>query len=418
LIVFLAASALAAEEPCYGHQWGNRLEGEHFWVEYADGVITEEQAATVLGAAEHARRVYTDELGFRFTDRAVVIGVEPSSPFTPGGQAQTRECDGEHVPLIFLWTDVFEYEREASVTAHELGHAVEYAYMGQYGDSVASWIWWMEGSAVWFERQAMGEPSTWAWEADAFLAHPEVALHLNAAAFLVPHWSDHMYGSAFLVQYLQDRHGVDGVRATWEYGEPLTGDVIWFPDAIRAQGLDWDEFWRGFLAAATTGDVDGGESLDAGAARIADVEELPASGEPGDLAPQGLGFSVVHFAPGQGTIDVEVDVDPSVPWHVILVTTAGDEPGADVIDWFALEVTDGHAEGSFQVPHGVDGFLVVSPEAAVGTPFQFTWSATGVEARGGACATAPIGSAGWMLGVGLLASRRRARRVAAAEARA
>lgn len=428
------SSAIAADEPCYGHQHPNRVSSDHFWVEWSGDVIDEGDAENILGWAEDARSVYVDELGFAFTDQAIVLRVDESTIVSPGGQTQSRDCDGGDVPLILLFTDGLAGDAEGLV-AHELGHAVQYAYMGDYQDSVASWIWWMEGMATWITVYADGDLGTWADRSDAFLYHPEIALHLNAAAFIVPDRSNHMYGSAVLAQYMDEVHGgPTAIRATWEYGAALTGEPIWFPDAVAAAGLEWDGFWQGFLAAATTGDLENGSDLGGGARVSAEVTELPASGQPSaeeEEVPEGLGFAVVHFAPEAGArkraIEVSFDGDPSVPWHVVLVRTFGSSAGSRVVDYVPLEVdANGHAEGWLTAMDGeLDGFLVASPESMEQTPFTFAWSADLIddpgpmagtvtlsewEAQGCGCATPAMPAVGpFAMLLALIGLRRRPR---------
>lgn len=47
--------------------------------------------------------------------------------------------------------------------------------------------------------------------------------------------SDHMYGAAVLARNLAEHHGgPDVVREIWAYGGPLSGEDIYFPDAVAA----------------------------------------------------------------------------------------------------------------------------------------------------------------------------------------
>jgi hypothetical protein len=396
VIVAVIASSLAwaADEPCYGHTWDDRISGSQFWVEWDPTVIDAEKAQVILDAAEHARDVYKDELQWQFTDDPVVISVIP--PQSGGGFAgltRTQPCDDGAHPRIELFVGFWDDGTAVDITSHEVGHVAEYAYMGDYLSSVGSWLWWMEGVATWITPYADGETFTWADAANDFLGEPQMGLHHGLDGFLDPTISGHMYGSGYVAEYLDEfEGGPDAVRATWEYGATVTGTPIYFGDAIDGAGMDFDAVWTRYLVM-TAGDGFASADLLDTAPRAAEVAALPASGSSDeDHVPQGLGFNLIHFAVATGdkksALHVTFDGDPSVEWTAVLIRTNG-----GVVDYVPLEVTDGSADGYISGFLAVDGWLAVSPHSIDTEPHAYTWDADLIEDPGPAPGTVTLGTA-------------------------
>jgi len=240
----LVSAAFAADEPCYGHTWDDRISGTQFWVEWDPAVIDADKAQVILEAAEHARDTYRDDLQWGFTGDPVVISVlgpQGGQGFGMAGLTRTHDCeDGAH-PRIELFVAQYGEQSAVDVISHEVGHVSQYSYMGNYLDSVGSWLWWMEATATWITPYADGQQATWDTSVDDYVGQPDLALHYGLSGFLDPHTSDHMYGTAWLTEYLDEYEGgPDEVRATWEYGGTVTGAPIFFPDAVNATGVDFD----------------------------------------------------------------------------------------------------------------------------------------------------------------------------------
>ncbi|MFT4625919.1 MAG: MYXO-CTERM domain-containing protein [Myxococcota bacterium] len=418
VFLLLAATAGAAEPPCYGFGADNRLEGEHFWIEWGE-VGDEATSANMLQWAEEARQFYIDEMGYAFTDRTILLRIQ-SSPVN-GGVCQTAECDdGDVVPVITLFAKATGEPGE-NTTKHEVAHAVQYAYMGAYLDAISSWPWWMEGSATWMATHAHGASSSWAGDVRNYLSQPWLALHQDLSAYLVDERGAHMYGTALLAQHLEDNYGVDKVRETWEVGGPSSGETILFPDVIAAIGLDWPEFWRGFMASVTVVDSTHANALSEGPFIEQRVSGFPDSGAPDEeTKPQGYGLSIVKFQKAAGDpespLEVTFEGDPAVPWLAVLVTTKGKAVDGKVQDIVPLEVgADGTGSAVLTGYDGtVDGWLVVSPQTLSMDGHTYEWSAdwvaddTGGGAGKGGCGCATGGAgAGWLGVLGLFGMRRR-----------
>lgn len=374
ILALLAFPAFAADEPCYGHTYDNRLSGTQFWVEWEDGSLPASGPQVILDAAEHAATVYRDDLGFPITQSPIVIAVSKDSSYGIGGLTRTQGCsDGPH-PRIELFVGNYDATSAEDVTSHEVGHAAQYGYMGAYTDSVTSWLWWMEGCATWMTPHADGYWTGWGHEADGYLSQVDLALQHGLEGFLDPHESDHMYGTTWVVESLAEYAGdEDVIRQTWAYGGPHSGEPIFFPDAVNGVGVDFDAFWAHHLASLPTRLSDRHDYV--GDVSVKDViAALPSDGSTD--GPQGFGVEIVQFPTALGAkkdaLAVTFDGDPSVPWHVVVVRTTGD----DVIDYVPLDVdASGHAEGWITGFYRVQGWLVASPEAPDTAAHAFAWHA-------------------------------------------
>jgi hypothetical protein len=368
-LALLAPEASAADEPCYGHTFEQRVSTEHYWVEWDGNVLDETKAMSLAEAAEHAAETYRD-MGWLITDEPVVIAaIQQGSGIS--GLTRTTDCDSGPVPRVDLFIGDYDSGSAIDVTSHEIAHVAQYAYMGAYEESVASWLWWMESSATWLTPHADGLWTGWGDTASDYLAHPELGMHHGLEGFLDPEISDHMYATTYVTATLAEFAGEDAVRATWEYGADHTGDVIFFPDAVTAAGVDFDAYWAWHLASMPTKAIERGNYV--GEPFIAETSgALPSDGSG---APEGFGVQITRFPSSLGakksSLNVTFDGDPTIPWRVVLVRTTG---GA-IVDYVEVPVTDGHAEGWISGFSRVDGWLVASPGAIERTPRAYTWSA-------------------------------------------
>ncbi|MCP4806939.1 MAG: hypothetical protein GY884_16460, partial [Proteobacteria bacterium] len=121
-MTWLVSLALAADEPCEGHTFDQRVDSEHFWVEWEGDTLSVEQATAIADYAEDAREVFL-ELGWPLTDEPIVYAVRPTDTTTGiGGLAQTVSCDDVLVPHIELYLGEYSEGSARNVAAHELGH--------------------------------------------------------------------------------------------------------------------------------------------------------------------------------------------------------------------------------------------------------------------------------------------------------
>lgn len=381
MVWMLWLPALAAEEPCYGHTHPDRHETEHFWIEWAQGSLTQSQAVALGTAMEDAWDVFVDDQAWPAPIGSIVVAVQPPVFDGASGRTLTNPCGDRDQPRIELfpisWENGSEYWR--SVAPHELHHAMQYVVMGSAPDSVGSWLWFMEASATWSELYtAPGED--WAWTMRAYVQRAHLPLHHGAEGFLDPDASAHMYGSALLVAYIDELHGgTDTVRALWEYGGTVSGERIWFPDAIEAIGIEFEPFWLDYLARMAVLDFDVGSAVGENIA-MPNVRELPAEGtvDP-ELRPAGLGISAVRFGAGagepDGVLEVSFDGDPTTDWLAVLVRADGSRAGSQVIETVPIEVSAGSGVATIAFDGSGPAFLVVSPLADSAEGLDFSWSA-------------------------------------------
>ncbi len=409
-LLLLLSSVTFAEEPCQGHAWPDRLEGEHFWIEWEEDLISVSQAQSALDVLEASWEVYSGDLGWAEPPTPIVVEVYEPLVDSAAARCITEECEGVDMPRIELYPTVFGLQFQAATVAHELAHAFQYAYMGNYIDSLTSWLWWMEGCATWLTTWSGEESGDWAYSVGRYLEHGNLSLHHGADAYLDAAAGAHMYGTAALATFLDANHGgPDTLRATWEYGRQHTGEEIWFPDALEDQGLDFAQVWPHYLATLPTVALPGGSDVAAGPSPEQVVLSLPDSGEPAsDRLPQTLGFSVVEIDPAAGaaahTLAVTVEVAAGQIWHGALVTTTGTVPGSEIIDWTPLVFSENSGSASLSFDGSAAAWLVVSPEIGDeddedGT--SYAWSAELIadpveESEGCGCSAA--GAAGpWLL---------------------
>ncbi|MBC8067723.1 MAG: hypothetical protein IAG13_05260, partial [Deltaproteobacteria bacterium] len=257
MLLPVAALLLAIPEPCYGLEGPAEIEGRHVWVEYPTSVSAA-QAMRVLEAADTAWEIYAQELGWTEPPGPIAVRADPSNDMA-SGQCITADCDGVAVPVCHVFGPAFDGGYEEQTTAHEIGHAFQYAYMGSYFDSLASWAWWMEGSATWIEFHHAPHPRVWS-RVDDYVANPQWTLHNEFADLFEGVRGGHMYGSVVLAFFLEQYYGgPDTVRATWEWGAERSGEQIFFRDAIEGIGLSFAQVWPHYLAMMTVLDFEGGE---------------------------------------------------------------------------------------------------------------------------------------------------------------
>jgi hypothetical protein len=376
--VLFVAAALAAGPPCAPIQGDLILEGEHFWVQWDESVADAAEAQQVLDWAEEARAVYQD-LGWNVTDETMLVRIE-QAPST-GGLCTTTVCDeGQVVPLITLFSDAAGKTSE-NTTKHEVVHAFEYAYMGTYLDAITSWSWWVEGTATWLTSHADDDLLTWRLESRNYLEQPWLGLHQTPLAYSDPQAASFLYGTAFLAQYIEDEHGMDAMRRTWEYGAVVTGTPIYLPDAIEGAGIEWAPFWQDYLATLSVMDTPYGDDFASGPHIERHVRSLPADGSPKkERQPQGMGVSIVHISSSVGVAGRPLEVSftgvPEVSWMGVLVRTKRTGPGGRVKEVVPIEIgSDGEGSASLEDFDGShEAYLVVSPQDISLVPRDFSWS--------------------------------------------
>lgn len=412
LTLALAVSATAAE-PCYGWTWPDVVDGPRLSVEYDATVADLLDAQALFTAADDAWPVYAG-LGFPTPIGSPSIAIEADA-LNRGGFAVTEPCAGQQHPKLFVFApgaSLRGFGERAAV--HELFHAVQYAYDPQlsYIDHYGAWPWWAEGTAAWAERKALG-PGQWDLPSlEDYVAYGHFELHQDITAAVFPERNAFLYGTSMVAYSLEAHAGLEAIGQTFEEGAKLAGQPAWFPDVLKAIGVDFDAFWAEHLGRLPTLDYAFGDRFAAIPAPVSRINTLPgtATGDP-DRRPQGLGWAIHRIVPdvADGTpLTVSFTGQAGPRWHWVLVTAPRSRPGAATTVVHDAQ-TDGGATAAYTLDYASPLWIVVSPEIDGGEPgfdYQIEVTEAAETPVEGGCRTAP-GFAGALSLVGLLAVRRR-----------
>ncbi len=112
-------------------------------------------------------------------------------------------------------------------TAHELFHAIQFAYVTDFSLS-----WWMEQSAVWMEEQVWNDVND-------YLAYLRFFFYDTAKnkTPLTTSYGNFMYGATLWPMYLSKRFGVETIRLTWEHLAAADNPSILTFDEVLPDGV-------------------------------------------------------------------------------------------------------------------------------------------------------------------------------------
>jgi len=406
-----------AGDTCWGLQSDNRVAGEHFSVEWNEGVTDEATAQEFLDGLEHGWAVAVDDWGWIPPDgteeHLLQATIEPGGA---GAYTTLRACQGSYIPYIVAGEGSFDSARWAgSMAAHEFLHASQFSY------SYAHEFWWWEATATWFEEYSHPEDNVWSESIIGYSLYPHIAM--NAFSQTRYDVFAHMYGMAVWAFYLDEYvGGHDLIRETWEYSADKSGSyTLTMEEALTGLGVDFEAAYEGFVAANTVmAYADQDWFLPPNIAET--LDELPAGWDVDDgngQRPETLGQSYVRVDSDAATSelpDLEVGFlgDADREWQVLLVADDNEEVEAVV----RVEVIEGAGSATLRDFGDHDYvWLVASPltgegggdytyaVAAIALPSEDTGDASvdGGEAKGCGCASMGIGGAGGAVGwVGLL----------------
>ncbi len=375
-VFLLLTIALLAAEPCYGFSQPEQIEGQHVWVEY-DESISSSTAQAVVDEADAAWNDYVETFDWPAPPGpfSVIADFDEDSAF---GRCITIECDGVDLPQCSIYEPAFTSGNHLNTTAHEMGHAFQYGITGPFGVSVASWVWWMEGTAEYMSYRLRPVPGTIA-VVETYLGNPQWRLHHNFSEFISGVRTGHLYGTAVLAMFIDEYYGgPDTVRETWEWGSMQGDDPIFFRDAIEGIGISFDTFWPDYMAHISVVDVGIGSEVSQIPAHL-DFDTLPGAATPPDIYfPEGLGITFFRVPKGLGQPNSDLVVrilgEDSVRWHGALARVEDATPGAAVLDSVGAQSgDDGVVELTLE---GFDGnhdvMVALSPESIGPNPFAFS----------------------------------------------
>ncbi len=370
-----------ASETCWGQYGANRILGEHFSVEWDEGV-SENDASKFLDALEHSWEVEFEQLGWRppeGSDQYLIMAYIDDSNYA-GAYTSVEMCNGKMVPYIVAGEGSFGGGGSTwymDMAGHELNHA------SQFGYGFAHQFWWWEATATYIEEQIYPTHDAWASYVSGYSEQPW--MEMIAESQQQQDIFYHMYGMCILGFHL-DNHvaGSDLVRQTWEESQAYPGDYgLAIYDLLEDMGYDWLDIYRDFMAVNTVMDYD--EQSVYPPISLEDwVDGLPAEGQgEGATRPQALGQNYVRISPDAATAEepdlwVEFSGDDGVNWMVLLVGTLGDRVEEVVeLDW----LDTGEGEGRLvDLGRFDDAFLVVSPLNGGSTGRDYAWTAEAIAA--------------------------------------
>jgi len=383
-----------ATDTCWGSQKSNRIDTEHFSVQWDDGVISETQAQEFADSLEESWDVEIDELGWKKPSRSsqylVLVMVEDSGG--AGAYTTVGECDSGSAAYIVANRGSFSAGGNwyKTMACHELHHAIQFAYGGAHE------FWWWEASATWVEDLVYPGLNDWANALYMFAQTP----HLGMNAWAGGNSNDqelfwHTYGMGIWGMYL-DQHvgGNELMRATWEASQgEWCQYCLWMPDVIEDVGEDFEEVMTGFMAHTAVMDYRDRRYI-TDAERADRVSGLPTSGDSSpNTQPQSLGLNIIEFDRTDGRsgqdLWVTFDGDDSADdWYAVLAV------GSSSVQNYVVFELDADHSGAAQIPFdgSAPAHLIVSPSdpRAKGTSYRwrnaedysYSWTAELVESGG------------------------------------
>lgn len=370
-----------ASEPCFSVGWGNFVYGEHFAVEYEDGV-SEADAQDFLDELEYSYGELFDTWDWKQpngdTKYLVLAGIQNGGG--AGAYTYYNGCSGAPggwMPYIIAGEGSFSAGSwYKTMAGHELNHASQFGYGGLH-----EFFWW-EATATWVEEYLYPPLNDWADMTYVYSQVPHIGLNASAGDSNNQWLFYHTYAMAVWGIYLDEYvGGHDFVRGTWEqaidayYDGGYKGYDYWMPEVIEDMGEDFDARWAEFLAVSTVAAFEESnyfydpETED-------EFSSLPASGDDSrSTRPQSLGANFWKFKgsvcdEGEALV-VDFDGDGAVPWIVVLARAEDDELDEHVV----LELDD-NADGTGQIncDGRTDLYLVMSPKDEDASGYYYDWS--------------------------------------------
>lgn len=361
-----------AKGGCWSQEMDNVLDGEHFHIEYEDGV-DEDDVQQFLEDLELSWEVEVNDLGWNEPDGSddYLMSIYVENRNTYGAYTTVSRCGSGTAPYIVSGKDSWaDMDWGATMASHEFNHALQFSY------GYAPEFWWWEATATWIENLVYPSIHQWSWYVTGYTQNPWLALNASGNS---DDEFNHMYGMAVWGFLLEDNYGgPDTIRQTWENAKNERTEYGYgAKDMVRDLGLDMDEVYLSFIIKNTVmeynehqwmPDIDLKET----------ITSLPENGKSsGGDVPQGYGQNYIKFkgGSGKGTLTVEFEGDDSVDWNAALVEA---EHG-DITKVDSVLTTNGKATLSLDDIEDIDVYLVVSPLTQKEGEYDYEWSAEMTE---------------------------------------
>jgi len=372
------------DDTCFGQYGDNRVQGDHFSVEWDGNTVSQATAESFLSALEYSWDVEVEELGWlepEGSNQWLMLAYIAEGNY--GGAYTTVDmCNNHYIPYIVAYEgSFFGGTWYQDMACHEFNHSMQFGY------GYAHEFWWWEATATYIEEDVYPFHNSWAPYVSGYSDNPWMAMNTSSqqeqAAF------NHMYGMSILAFYL-DEHvaGEDFIRQTWDESSSYGGSYsLAIPDLMEDMGQDWREIYAGFIATNTVmeyhdqshiPDIDIEERVDEG--------DIPASGQSSSSTePESLGQNYIRFDADSATDDnpdLLVNFNggggETADWIALLVGT-DDDKVEEVVDIELDE--DANGEGRMVDFGRFDHvWLVVSPMGYADNGEDYEWEADAVPA--------------------------------------
>jgi hypothetical protein len=357
-----------ATDSCVGQQKANRLAGEHFVVEWDDG-ISSAYADAFLSALEYSYGKEVEDLGWRAPsgDGRYLLPAYIESGRGQGAYTTVDFCAGGYLPFIVAqsgsWADASWAD---TMAAHELNHALQFSY------GFAHEFWWWEATATYVEDSVYPASNWWAYYVTGYTQAPQLALNASDQQDQAIFW--HMYGMAIWAFYLDEyQGGLETVRGTWEMAANERGTYVYGAwDALAELGIDFEDAYVDFALRNAAMDYADHRILPE-VDTLTTVRALPAGDTvTGAARPQGYGqnYIAVNGGLGEGDLVLDFASDAGVRWAVALVEVSG----AQLLRTELVEVNEsGAAQLTLQDYGAEDVVVVVTPLVEGDAKRGYTW---------------------------------------------
>jgi hypothetical protein len=363
------------DSPCFGYNYDNYTDSEHFSVQWEDNAITEAEAEAFSDSLEYSWDVQVDDLGWEQptgTNSYPILVMVPRENSYAGAYTTVEYCSGAgYMPYIVAYSGSFNTGNWwKTMACHEFNHAVQFAY------GYAHEFWWWEATATWIEEYVYPAYNDWADMTYVYSLVPYIGMNASQGSSSDEYLFYHTYAMAVWAFFLDEKvGGQELVEKTWQRASLQSGQYnYWMPETIDDVGEEFDELYLEFMA--TNASMDYNESSSFYEPELTDtVSNLPDDG--GDRSsdtPQSLGQNFIKFKRAAGeegaTLRVNFDGENGPDWYAVLA-----KGSSSLADYVVFDL-DGSGEGTAEIEFDgdYDVFLVVSPMDEDAQGYSYNWN--------------------------------------------
>lgn len=373
--VFPNAAPVSTSASCWTPWYDHVLQGEHFEVQWDEGVVDEDTARDFLDSLDYDWSVEVDDLGWNSTNgsKKYLLPVYIDPDYTDGAYTTVDSCSGDYDPYIVIGSNSFyDWTWSRNAGAHEFNHAI------QFSTTYAPEAWWWEATATYVEELVYPNDDEWSWYVTGYTNSPE--LRMDADSYNDYDEFFHMYGMSIWGFYLDNHQGgTDIVRQTWEAAADNGYGYYSYSaeDALTDLGIDFDAAYADFIARNAVMDYTDHRSFP-DIDEVDSVDTLPDDGSSRtNSEPEAYGQNYIHIESGLGTGTLHVDFasDDHDEWLIELVEV----DKTSVLRMVTFTTTDGTGALDLDDYGAEDVELIVSPLSSSKKSYSYSWTASLVE---------------------------------------